>query len=110
MSTAGQKRDAGSSVEAEGDVMRLTPLGAGQEVGRSSLLLEFKGKSVLFDAGVHPAYTGLACLPFFDAIPDPGAVDVLLVTHFHLDRTQQQRRRTLVSLLFFSLSFSFSLF
>ena len=51
------------------DVMKLTPLGAGQEVGRSSMLMEFKGKQVLFDAGVHPAYSGLSCLPVRCAAP-----------------------------------------
>jgi cleavage and polyadenylation specificity factor subunit 3 len=67
------------------DVMRITPLGAGQEVGRSCVLMQFKGKNVLFDAGVHPAYTGMASLPYFDMIDDPEKIDVLLVTHFHLD-------------------------
>lgn len=65
--------------------MRITPLGAGQEVGRSCVLMQFKGKQVMFDAGVHPAYDGLACLPYFDMIDDPAKIDVLLVTHFHLD-------------------------
>lgn len=36
------------------------------------------------DCGVHPAYNGLDSLPFFDDL-DPSSVDVLLVTHFHLD-------------------------
>lgn len=29
------------------DIMRITPLGAGNEVGRSAVLVTFKGKSVL---------------------------------------------------------------
>jgi cleavage and polyadenylation specificity factor subunit 3 len=73
------------AVAANEDVMEITPLGAGQEVGRSCVLMTFKGKQVLFDAGVHPAYNGLACLPYFDMIDDPSKIDVLLVTHFHLD-------------------------
>lgn len=80
MTSASTKR-----VAANEDVMEITPLGAGQEVGRSCVLMTFKGKQVLFDAGVHPAYTGLACLPYFDMIDDPSKIDVLLVTHFHLD-------------------------
>ncbi|KAJ3041824.1 Cleavage and polyadenylation specificity factor subunit 3 [Rhizophlyctis rosea] len=71
-------------VADEGDVMRLTPLGAGQEVGRSCLLMEYKGKTVMLDCGLHPAYSGLAALPFFDNI-DPSTIDVLLITHFHVD-------------------------
>lgn len=38
----------------------------------------------MFDCGVHPAYSGLASLPFFDPV-DLDEVDVLLATHFHLD-------------------------
>ena len=38
----------------------------------------------MFDCGVHPAYSGLAQLPYFDEI-DPSEVDLLLVTHFHMD-------------------------
>lgn len=36
------------------------------------------------DAGVHPAYTGIAALPFIDEL-DWSTVDALLITHFHLD-------------------------
>lgn len=38
----------------------------------------------MFDCGVHPAYSGLASLPFFDPV-DLDEVDILLATHFHLD-------------------------
>ncbi|TPX30411.1 hypothetical protein SmJEL517_g06025 [Synchytrium microbalum] len=72
------------ALQSEGDVMKIKPLGAGNEVGRSCILLQYKGKTVMLDAGIHPAYSGLAALPFFDEI-DPADVDLLLVTHFHLD-------------------------
>ena len=39
-----------------------------------------------FDCGIHPGYSGIVALPFFDEI-DPAEVDVLLVTHFHLDHS-----------------------
>ncbi|TVU12817.1 hypothetical protein EJB05_46478, partial [Eragrostis curvula] len=68
----------------EGDQMVITPLGAGNEVGRSCVHMTFKGRTVLFDCGIHPAYSGMAALPYFDEI-DPSTIDVLLVTHFHLD-------------------------
>ncbi|KAL6638656.1 hypothetical protein ACP70R_023767 [Stipagrostis hirtigluma subsp. patula] len=68
----------------EGDQMVITPLGAGSEVGRSCVHMTFKGRTVLFDCGIHPAYSGMAALPYFDEI-DPSTIDVLLVTHFHLD-------------------------
>ena len=64
--------------------LTLTPLGAGQEVGRSCCVLTFAGKTVMFDAGIHPGFSGLVALPFFDDV-DLSAVDVCLVTHFHLD-------------------------
>lgn len=63
-------------------VLEITPLGSGNEVGRSCILLRYKGKTVLLDCGVHPAYTGLASLPFFDAIDDPSSIDLLLVSQY----------------------------
>jgi len=66
------------------DDMTITPLGAGQEVGRSCHLLEFRGLTILLDCGIHPGYDGMSGLPFFDRL-DPEKVDVLLITHFHLD-------------------------
>lgn len=64
--------------------MRITPLGSGQEVGRSCHLIEFRGTSILLDCGIHPGYDGLNGLPFFDRL-EPETIDVLLISHFHLD-------------------------
>lgn len=64
--------------------MTIMPLGSGQEVGRSCHLLEFRGTTILLDCGIHPGYEGINGLPFLDNI-DTESVDVLLVTHFHLD-------------------------
>ncbi|KAI3950699.1 hypothetical protein MKX01_030279 [Papaver californicum] len=77
------KRSSSVTREA-GDQLIITPLGAGNEVGRSCVYMSYKGKTVLFDCGIHPAYSGMAALPYFDEI-DPSTIDVLLVTHFHLD-------------------------
>ena len=66
-------------VNDESDIMKITPLGAGQEVGRSCILVEYKNKTILLDCGLHPAYTGIAALPFFDEI-DPSTIDLLLIT------------------------------
>ncbi|CAI7738536.1 unnamed protein product [Closterium sp. NIES-53] len=57
------------------DKLELMPLGAGNEVGRSCVFMSYKGKNVLFDCGIHPAYSGIAGLPFFDEI-DPSCIDV----------------------------------
>ncbi|XP_072955828.1 cleavage and polyadenylation specificity factor subunit 3-I [Typha angustifolia] len=80
--SAMKRRD--STVTREGDQLIITPLGAGNEVGRSCVYMTYKGKTILFDCGIHPAYSGMSALPYFDEI-DPSTIDVLLVTHFHLD-------------------------
>jgi Cft2 family RNA processing exonuclease len=69
---------------AETERMEITPLGAGCEVGRSCCLVRFRGSTVMFDIGLHPAHSGLAALPFLDEV-DLASVDLLLVTHFHMD-------------------------
>ena len=66
------------------DSIEIIPLGGGCEVGRSCILLKFKGKTVMLDCGLHPSDNDMSSLPFFDKI-NPVDVDLLLVTHFHLD-------------------------
>ena len=69
-----------------GEKLEITPLGAGNEVGRSCIVLQFKGKTIMFDCGIHPALTGLNALPCFDEV-DISSIDLLLITHFHLDHS-----------------------
>ncbi|KAI0812786.1 beta-lactamase-like protein [Irpex lacteus] len=69
---------------ADVPTLRITLLGAGQEVGRSCCVLQYRGKTIVCDTGVHPAYSGMASLPFIDEL-DWSTVDVILITHFHLD-------------------------
>lgn len=60
----GVKPDTGAPVAVSGDhadQVVIRPLGAGQEVGRSCFLLRYQGKGVMFDCGIHPAYTGKLC-------------------------------------------------
>jgi cleavage and polyadenylation specificity factor subunit 3 len=59
--------------------LSVTMLGAGQEVGRSCCVLQYRGKTVVCDAGVHPAYSGMASLPFIDDL-DWSTVDCILIT------------------------------
>ncbi|KAK3320763.1 beta-lactamase-like protein [Cercophora scortea] len=66
------------------DELLFLNLGGGNEVGRSCHIIQYKGKTVMLDAGQHPAYDGLAALPFFDDF-DLSTVDVLLISHFHID-------------------------
>ncbi|KDE09187.1 hypothetical protein MVLG_00509 [Microbotryum lychnidis-dioicae p1A1 Lamole] len=66
------------------DEMHVQMLGAGQEVGRSCCVIKYKGRTIVCDTGVHPAFSGMAALPFLDEL-DWSTVDAILITHFHLD-------------------------
>lgn len=57
----GARPEKGAAAGESGDhadQVTIRPLGAGQEVGRSCFLLRYQGKGVMFDCGIHPAYTG----------------------------------------------------
>lgn len=73
-----------SDSDPDSDLLILKPLGAGQEVGRSCVYMQFKGKKLLLDFGTHPGLNGMDALPFVDFI-DVDQIDLLLVSHFHLD-------------------------
>ncbi|KAG0648734.1 mRNA 3 -end-processing YSH1 [Hyphodiscus hymeniophilus] len=66
------------------DELMFVCLGGGSEVGRSCHILQYKGKTVMLDAGLHAGYSGMAALPFYDDF-DLSTVDVLLISHFHVD-------------------------
>ncbi|XP_063715525.1 cleavage and polyadenylation specificity factor subunit 3-like [Symsagittifera roscoffensis] len=66
------------------DYLSITPLGAGQEVGRSCIMLEYKTKKIMLDCGIHPGHHGFESLPYIEHV-EPSEIDFLLVTHFHLD-------------------------
>ncbi|XP_046546070.1 LOW QUALITY PROTEIN: cleavage and polyadenylation specificity factor subunit 3-like [Haliotis rubra] len=79
------KRKSESQVPAEeSEQLIIRPLGAGQEVGRSCHIMEFKGKTIMLDCGIHPGMNGYASLPFLDMV-DVEEIDLLLISHFHLD-------------------------
>ena len=59
------------------DILRIVPLGAGQEVGRSCVYLQYKGKTIMFDCGIHVAFQGQEALPMFDHIDH-------ILEHFHI--------------------------
>lgn len=60
------------------------PLGGGQEVGRSCILLKYRGRTILLDCGIHPGREGMDSCPFFDMV-EPETVDLILISHFHID-------------------------
>ncbi|KAI6221964.1 hypothetical protein M3Y99_01517600 [Aphelenchoides fujianensis] len=73
-----------SEESEKSDTLTFIPLGSGQEVGRSCHYLTFKGKKIMLDCGIHPGMHDVAALPFVDMI-DAESLDLLLITHFHLD-------------------------
>ena len=62
----------------------IVPLGAGQEVGRSCIIIKYLDKTIMMDCGIHPGFSGHASLPFLDEV-NLAEVDLMLITHFHLD-------------------------
>eukprot|EP00043_Microstomoeca_roanoka_P009598 m.91345 g.91345 ORF g.91345 m.91345 type:complete len:784 (+) comp14632_c0_seq2:23-2374(+) len=70
--------------DVDPDVLTVTPLGAGQEVGRSCHILKYKGFTIMLDCGIHPGLNGKASLPYIGKI-ELDKIDLVLITHFHLD-------------------------
>lgn len=68
--------------------IRLTPLGAGQDVGRSCILVTIGGKNVMLDCGMHMGFTDERRFPDFSYIAPgdlTGHLDCVIISHFHLD-------------------------
>lgn len=45
--------------------LKVTPLGAGQDVGRSCILLSMGGKNIMLDCGMHMGYIISASIIIF---------------------------------------------
>ncbi|XP_055908958.1 integrator complex subunit 11 isoform X4 [Eupeodes corollae] len=69
--------------------IKLTPLGAGQDVGRSCLLLSMGGKNIMLDCGMHMGFNDERRFPDFSYIVPEGPItshiDCVIISHFHLD-------------------------
>ncbi|KEF57127.1 endoribonuclease ysh1 [Exophiala aquamarina CBS 119918] len=85
------KRKAAAMSKAEedepvdpSDELVFIGLGGCQEVGRSCHILQYKGKTIMLDAGMHTGREGMSAMPYFDDF-DLSTVDILLISHFHLD-------------------------
>lgn len=69
--------------------IKVTPLGAGRDVGRSCILVSIGGKNVMLDCGMHMGYSDERRFPDFSFISGGGPLteylDCVIVTHFHLD-------------------------
>ena len=69
----------------EDSFMHIRPIGGGNEVGRSCIILQFKGRNIMLDCGHHPGRQGIDGNPYFEYIEDPSEIDMILITHFHID-------------------------
>lgn len=69
--------------------MQVISLGAGQEVGRSCIVVTLEGKTIMFDCGIHMGYSDERRYPSFKYISDIGnfnkLIDCVIISHFHLD-------------------------
>ncbi|XP_028752504.1 cleavage and polyadenylation specificity factor subunit 3-II isoform X1 [Neltuma alba] len=64
-------------------------LGAGQEVGKSCVVVTINGKRIMFDCGMHMGYLDHRRYPDFSLVSKLGdfddALTCIIITHFHLD-------------------------
>lgn len=69
--------------------IKVTPLGAGQDVGRSCILVTMGGKNIMLDCGMHMGFNDERRFPDFSYIVPEGPVtnhiDCVIISHFHLD-------------------------
>ncbi|OZJ05629.1 hypothetical protein BZG36_01524 [Bifiguratus adelaidae] len=73
----------------ENMTIKIVPLGAGQDVGRSCILVTVGGKNVMLDCGMHMSYNDERRFPDFTYISRTGqfndVLDCVIISHFHLD-------------------------
>ncbi|KAJ8564788.1 hypothetical protein K7X08_001248 [Anisodus acutangulus] len=64
-------------------------LGAGQEVGKSCVVVTINDKKIMFDCGMHMGYRDHRRYPDFSRISKSGdftsVLSCIIITHFHLD-------------------------
>ncbi|ORY51317.1 Metallo-hydrolase/oxidoreductase [Rhizoclosmatium globosum] len=69
--------------------IRCVPLGAGQDVGRSCLILTIANKNIMLDCGMHMGYSDNRRFPDFSYLSKSGnfngVLDCIIISHFHLD-------------------------
>ncbi|KHN81560.1 Integrator complex subunit 11 [Toxocara canis] len=69
--------------------IKVVTLGAGQDVGRSCILVSIGGKNVMLDCGMHMGYQDERRFPDFSYIGGGVSlnefIDCVIITHFHLD-------------------------
>uniref|UniRef100_A0A671QZK0 Integrator complex subunit 11 n=1 Tax=Sinocyclocheilus anshuiensis TaxID=1608454 RepID=A0A671QZK0_9TELE len=69
--------------------IKVTPLGAGQDVGRSCILVSIGGKNIMLDCGMHMGYNDDRRFPDFSYVTQNSRLteflDCVIISHFHLD-------------------------
>ncbi|CAJ0930145.1 unnamed protein product, partial [Mesorhabditis belari] len=69
--------------------IKIVPLGAGQDVGRSCILVSIGGRNVMLDCGMHMGYQDKRRFPDFSYISGGGRLtnylSCVIISHFHLD-------------------------
>ena len=70
-------------------MIQLIPLGAGQDVGKSCIVVSLGGKTIMFDCGMHLGYSDQRKFPNFSLISKGNkfdtVLDAVIISHFHLD-------------------------
>ena len=81
-------------------MLKVIPLGAGQDVGRSCILISMGDdstgtKNIMFDCGMHMGYNDERRFPDFSYISKTNRfteqLDCIIVSHFHLDHCGKHR-------------------
>nr|XP_039268490.1 integrator complex subunit 11-like [Styela clava] len=70
--------------------IKVVPLGAGQDVGRSCILISLGGKNVMLDCGMHMGFNDDRRFPDFSYVTGGKGrlteyIDCVIISHFHLD-------------------------
>ena len=71
--------------------IKVLTLGAGQDIGRSCVIVTLGGRRIMFDCGMHMGYNDHRRFPDWRQLgvregePLTGAIDCVVITHFHLD-------------------------
>lgn len=71
--------------------MKIICLGAGQDVGRSCIIIHLHKYTIMLDCGIHMGYTDHRKYPNFSTISKSNnftnLIDCIFISHFHLDHS-----------------------
>lgn len=64
-------------------MITIEPLGAGQDIGKSCILISINNKYLMLDCGVHMGFNDNRIFPDFNLIKNN--IEFICISHFHLD-------------------------